>query len=137
MMNVEEHDELRPAYRTLNDPNRLLGLSLGGWVTVAMVGALAYGWLTLSPLGWRANLSVVVIGFGTPATLMLLRESSTVSPGRLVLAVVRWRVRSVDVVGNDDERPVRSRAIRLDTPGLELEQAAAELIWPDELARRS
>jgi hypothetical protein len=125
-MSDHEPQELRPAYRTLNDPSRLLGLSLGGWTTVLVAGALGYGWLMLSPFGWRANLSVVVVGLGAPAALLLLRESSTVSPGRLLLAVLRWRLRSPALVAPSSERPVRRGAIRLDSPPLEIADQAPE-----------
>jgi hypothetical protein len=128
---MEEHPELRPAYRTLNDPSRLLGLSLGGWTTVLVAGVLGYGWLMLSPLGWRANLSVVVVGLGAPAALLLLRESSTVGPGRLLLAVLRWRIRGATIVAASEERPVLRGAIRLDTPAVEIDEPdpEPELPW--------
>jgi hypothetical protein len=125
--------ELRPAYRTLNEPSRLLGLSGGGWLTVVVAGALAYGWLELSPLTWRANLSVVVVGLGAPSALLLLREASTVTPGRLLLAVLRWRTRSSMIVAHSDGRAVRRGAVRLDVaaePWATVD-TDSETWWPD------
>ena len=80
-MNEDQSPELRPAYRTLNDPSRLLGLSLGGWTTVLVAGTLAYGWLMLSPLGWRANLSVVVVGLGAPVDAAVAARVLDRGPG--------------------------------------------------------
>ena len=120
----EDANELRPAYRTLNEPTRLLGLSLGGWAAVIVAGGLGYGWLMLSPLGWRANISVAVIAFGAPAALLLLRESSTVSPGQLLVAVLRWRVHSPTIV----DEPTTRGAVRLDAPA---PAPAAEPAEPD------
>jgi hypothetical protein len=108
----DDSSELRSAYRTLNEPTRLLGLSLGGWVAVIVAGGLGYGWLMLSPLGWRANVSIAVIAIGAPATLLLLRESSTVSPGRLLMSVLRWRLRNPTIV----DEPTGRGAVRLDSP---------------------
>ena len=85
--------ELRRAYRTLNEPARLLGISVAGWLAVLAAGALGYAWLLVSPLGWRANVSLAVIVLGAPVALLLLREQATISPGRLLVAVVRWRAR--------------------------------------------
>ena len=120
----DDANELRPAYRTLNEPTRLLGLSLGGWAAVIVAGGLGYGWLMLSPLGWRANISVAVIAFGAPAALLLLRESSTVSPGQLLVAVLRWRVHSPTIV----DEPTRRGAVRLDTPAPPF---AADVVEPE------
>jgi hypothetical protein len=120
----DDANELRPAYRTLNEPTRLLGLSLGGWGAVIVAGGLGYGWLMLSPLGWRANISFAVIAFGAPAALLLLRESSTVSPGQLLVAVLRWRVHSPTIV----DEPTSRGAVRLDTPASPF---AADVVEPD------
>jgi hypothetical protein len=125
-MTAHDEPELRPAYRTLDDPTRLLGVPLGGWAAILSAGGMAYAWLLVSPLGWRANLSVAVIGLGAPLALGLLREQSTISPGRLLVAVVRWRARPAAIVAPTMERPVRRGGVRLDTPG--------ELPVPDEEA---
>src|SRR4051794_25088893 len=111
-----ERPELRPAYRTLNDPTRLLGVSIGGWVTLLLAGGAGYGWLLISPLPWRVNCSIAVIGLGAPAALLLLREQSTISPARLLGAVVRWRARAALLVAPSPQRPVTRGGMRLDTP---------------------
>src|SRR3954470_16408253 len=111
----EPPGELRPAYRTLNDPTRLLGLSIGAWAAIIAAAGVGYGWLLVSPLGWRANVSLVVIGLGSPLALFALREQTTVSPGRLLVAIAAWRLRSSAVVGVG-EAGVRRGAVRLDEP---------------------
>jgi hypothetical protein len=116
---VTSHDEsreLRPAYRTLNEPTRLLGLPIAGWAALLIGGAVAYGWLKVSPLPWRANFSLVVIGLGAPVGLLALREPGTIGPGRLLRAVLCWRVRPPLAVCPVDEHPVRGGAVRLDMP---------------------
>jgi hypothetical protein len=125
-MSGEGESELRPAYRTLDEPTRLLGVSLGGWAALLLAGGVAYGWLMLSPLAWRANLSIAVIGLGAPLALLLLREQSTISPGRLLAAVMRWRAHPAEIVTPRDGRPARRGGVRLDrAPG---ELAAAEVV---------
>jgi hypothetical protein len=112
----DEHGELLPAYRTLDDPVRFLGISLAGWVAIALAGGLGYGWLLLSPLGWRASMSVAVVGLGGPACLLILREQTTIGPGQLLLAVLRWRLRAPAIIAPSEQQPVRRGAVRLDHP---------------------
>ena len=115
-MTADDRPELRPAYRTLNDPTRLLGLSVSGWAVLLVAGGAGYGWLLVSPLPWRVSFSLAVIGLGAPAALVLLREQSTISPARLLAAVVRWRARPALVVAPSSERPVTRGGVRLDSP---------------------
>jgi len=131
---TEQDAELRPAYRTLNEPARLLGISLTGWIALLVAGGCGYAWLLVSPLGWRANISVAVIALGTPAALLLLREESTVSPGRLLLAVVRWRARAPRIVAVTSERRVRRGAVRLSEAAPAADRRAIDdsLAWPGE-----
>ncbi|RKQ92969.1 hypothetical protein C8N24_2826 [Solirubrobacter pauli] len=125
-------DELRPAYRTLNDPARLLGISVVGWIALLAAGGCGYGWLLVSPLGWRANVSLAVILLGTPAALLLLREESTVSPGRLLLAVLRWRLRPPVIVAPSDDKPVRRGAVCLREPAPEISSNDPSVYWPTD-----
>ena len=119
----DERPELRPAYRTLNEPTRLLGLSLGGWAMLLVAGGAGYGWLLVSPLPWRANFSLAVDRARRAAALLVLREQSTISPARLLGAVVRWRARPALLIAPTDERRVTRGAVRLDAPAPELERA--------------
>ena len=99
---MSEPSELRRAYRTLNEPTRLLGLSLGAWLAVVLAAGAGYAWLLVSPLGWRVNVSLVVIALGAPLALLVLREQTTISPGRLLLAILRWRLRPAEITGVED-----------------------------------
>jgi MFS family permease len=125
-----EQPELRAAYQTLNEPTRLLGLSLGGWAVMGIAGGAGYGWLLVSPLPWRMNFTLAVLVLGAPAALMLLREQSTISPARLLAAVLRWRTRPALLVAPSGERPVTRGAVRLDTVAPEPE---GKLVSVDEL----
>src|SRR5215218_2810477 len=95
---MSEAHELRPAYRTLNEPTRLLGLSLSGWAVVLAAFAAGYGWLLVSPLPWRLNVSIAVILLGAPAALLILREQTTITPARLLAGVIAWRARPARLV---------------------------------------
>jgi hypothetical protein len=113
---VDAEGELRPAYRTLDDPARFLGVSLAGWLAIALAGGLGYGWMLLSPVGWRASMSVAIVCLGGPACLLILREQSTIGPGRLLVAVLRWRLRAPVIVAPIEQRPVCRGGVRLDQP---------------------
>jgi MFS family permease len=133
-VSAHEDGELRPAYRTLDDPTRLLGLPLGGWAAALLAGGAAYGWLMLSPLGWRANLSLVIVGIGAPLALALLREQSTISIGRLLIAVVRWRTRTALITPPTQACRVRRGGVRLDesAPPVVLDELAdIDVPWPN------
>lgn len=125
--------ELRPAYRTLNEPTRLLGLSISAWAGLLAAGAAAYGWLLVSPLPWRANVSLAAIVLGLPTALMVLREQSTITPARLLTGVIRWRLRPALLVAPTHTQPVRRGGLRLDRPRLveEHEDSVAVPPWPD------
>lgn len=131
--------ELRRAYRSLDEPVRFVGISLSGWIALLLAGGLGYGWLLVSPLGWRASVSVAVVALGGPACLLVLRESSTIGPGRLLVAVLRWRARPALIVAPSAERPVRRGGVRLDAPTpaarVELDQPARGAPWPDRSDR--
>lgn len=130
---MSNDSELRPSYRTLNEPTRLLGLSLSGWAAVILAGGAGYAFLGVSPLPWRLNFSAVVIGLGAPVLLLVLREPGTIGPARLLAAVFAWRLRASEVVPPDEERPVRRGGMRLDAP-LELVDTvddAVDLPWTE------
>lgn len=107
--------ELRSSYRTLNEPTKLIGLSLGAWAAVIAAGAVAYAFLAVSPLPWRVNFSVIVIGLGAPVGLVVLREPGTIGPGRLLVAVFAWRLRPAILVPPHADAPVKRGAVRLET----------------------
>lgn len=107
--------ELRPAYRTLNEPTRLLGLSIGGWAVLLAAGGAGYAWLMVSPLSWRLNFTLAVLVLGAPAAVLVLHEQSTITPARLLAAVVRWRARPATLVAPTAERTARRGGLRLDT----------------------
>lgn len=122
--------ELRPAYRTLSEPTLLLGVALSGWLAILAAAALGYGWLALSPLPWRLNASLVVIGLGAPLALLLLREASAISPARLLGAAVRWRTRPSRISGT---QPAVDGAIRLTASPAPVPETSVgdELPWLD------
>ena len=133
-MSEQQASELRAAYRTLNEPTRLLGLSFGAWGWLLAAGGAAYGWLLVSPLPWRANVSLAAIVLGLPLALLLLREQSTITPARLLAGVVRWRFRPALLVAPSRERTVRRGGLRLDRPTdvNEARSVADPMPWPDD-----
>ncbi len=76
--------EVTPNYRTLDEPTKLLGLSIGQWGAVVLAAGFAYLLLLASPFPWRLNVSLIVIFGGGPMVLLLLREQGALSALELV-----------------------------------------------------
>jgi hypothetical protein len=135
---MSEHDnaatEITPAYRTLDEPTKLLGLSVGQWGALAVAGGIAYAVLLASPLPWRVNVSLVAILGGGPLVLLLLRENGALSPGRLFAAVLRWRMRPALLLEVSASALLEDGAVVLDEPldGAGPDESGEELPWPDQ-----
>ena len=127
--------ELVPCYRTIDQPSQLLGLSTGAWATALVCFAAGYGWVTVSPLPFRANFSLAVVFLGAPLILVMLREQTALSPGRVLAAVLRWRTTPM-LLGPPELGAKVTGGVRLDEPAA-AEPAAegAELDWLEEEQR--
>jgi len=127
-------DELVPCYRTIDQPSQLLGLSTGAWGTALLCFALGYGWVTVSPLPFRANFSLAVIFLGAPLILMVLREQTALSPGRVLAAVVRWRTRPT-LLGPPAIDTKIGGGVRLAEPVVAAVAEDADLDWLEDQDR--
>ena len=130
--------EVTPNYRTLDEPTKLLGLSIGQWAAVALAAGLAYLLLLASPLPWRLNVSLIVVFGGAPMVLLLLREQGALSAWQLVSTVFRWRAKPALLLAVDPERPPRGGVVVLDqAPGdVGADEPVEELPWLDLEAKR-
>ncbi len=125
-------DELVPCYRTIDQPSQLLGLSTGAWATALVCFAVGYGWVAISPLPFRANLSLAVIFLGAPLILVMLREQTALSPGRVLGAVLRWRTRPT-LLGAPAIDARIGGGVRLSEPAVtEPAEGAADLDWLED-----
>ena len=127
--------EVTPNYRTLDEPTKLLGLSIGQWGAVALAAGFAYLLLLVSPLPWRVNVSLIVIFGGAPMVLLLLREQGALSAPALISAVLRWRARPALLLAVDPEEPPQGGVVVLDEApaGVGRDELEDELPWLDEL----
>lgn len=125
--------ELTPAYRTLDEPTKLIGLSIAQWAALALAGTIAYGWLLVSPLPWRMNASLVVIGAGGPLILALLREQGALTAPQLFRAVWCWRICPTLLLEADPAAAAERGGVVLDEPAEppDGEPIAEELPWLD------
>ena len=125
-------DELVPCYRTIDQPSQLLGLSTGAWGTALVCFAAGYGWVAISPLPFRANLSLAVILLGAPLILVMLREQTALSPARVLAAVLRWRTRPTLLGAPAIDAKVIG-GVRLAAPATARDgEAEAQLDWLDD-----
>jgi hypothetical protein len=125
--------EVTPNYRTLDEPTKLLGLSIGQWGAVALAAGFAYLLLLASPLPWRVNVSLIVVFGGAPMVLLLLREQGALSAPTLIGAVLRWRARPPLLLEVDPEEPPRGGVVVLDEGPADIgrDEPAEELPWLD------
>ena len=132
---TDTSEELVPCYRTIDQPSQLLGLSTGAWATALVCFAAGYGWVTVSPLPFRANFSLAVILLGAPLILVMLREQTALSPGRVLVAVLRWRTRPT-LLGAPELGAKLTGGVRLGEPaGAEPAGEDAELDWLEDEER--
>ena len=127
------HSEVTPNYRTLDEPTKLLGLSLGQWGAVVLAAGFAYLLLLVSPLPWRVNVSLIVVFGGGPMVLLLLREQGALSARQLTGAVLRWRAKPSLLLAVDREHPPSEGVVVLDEAqvGIGRDELAEELPWLD------
>jgi hypothetical protein len=125
--------EVTPNYRTLDEPTKLLGLSIGQWGAVAIAAGFAYLLLLIKPFPWRVNVSLIVIFGGAPMVLLLLREQGALSASRLVSAVCRWRVKPALLLAVDAEQPPSGGVVVLDEAPVAIggDELVSELPWLD------
>jgi hypothetical protein len=102
-----------PTLRRLNDRERYYGLTWPGWVALAAAGGVLYGAVRISPLGFRATVTVVVLVLAFIASVALALEGQTIGPGRYLLALYRYRRAAKRLVA--PERPDRLGLV-LDAP---------------------
>jgi hypothetical protein len=125
--------EVTPNYRTLDEPTKLLGLSIGQWGAVALAAGFAYLLLLISPLPWRMNVSLIVIFGGAPMVLLLLREQGALSASQLVSAVCRWRAKAALLLAVDAEEPPSGGVVVLDEAPSDIgvDEPVEDLPWLD------
>lgn len=82
---------MTPTLRRLNDRERYYGLSWPGWVAVAVAGGILYGAIRVSPFGFRATVTVVVLALAFIASVALALQGQTIGPARYLLALYRYR----------------------------------------------
>jgi hypothetical protein len=125
-------DELVPCYRTIDQPSQLLGLSTAAWATALVCFGAGYAWVTISPLPFRLNLSLAVIGLGAPLILVMLREQTALSPGRVLAAVLRWRIKPT-LLGPPAIDAKIAGAVRLDEPASpQVAERGVNLDWLED-----
>ncbi len=111
-----------PTLRRLNDRERYYGLTLPGWLAIAVSGAVLYGAVKVSPLGTRATITIVVLVMAFAAVVLAGVSGQALSPARQLLAVLRYH-RAVKRLA-PPQRPDKHGLVLDRTP--ELDPAHAE-----------
>jgi hypothetical protein len=77
-------------FRRLNDPERYYGLTLRGWVGLAVGVGVLYGAVRLSPLAAKPTISITLVLLTLVGGLLLGLSGQAIGPGRLLVAVLRY-----------------------------------------------
>jgi hypothetical protein len=84
---------MTPTLRRLNDRERYWGMTWPGWAAAAVAGAALYATVKLSPFGLKPTVTITALILATIVVLALGVSGQALSPGRHLLAVVRYRWR--------------------------------------------
>lgn len=91
---MNEHNPsslVHPAYRHLDRPVRLAGLSLGQWSQLVAAGVTAWALSRVLPFGTTYDLSIAVTIAGIPVAATFAAGTGRTSPLQTLTAVIRWR----------------------------------------------
>jgi hypothetical protein len=75
-------------FRRLNDAERYYGLTLRGWLGLAIGVAVLYLAVRFSPLAAKPTISVTLVLLTLVGGLLLGLSGQAIGPGRLLLAVI-------------------------------------------------
>ena len=79
-----------PTLRRLNDRERYYGLTLPGWVGVAIAGGLLYAAVKVSPFGTRATITIVVLVLAFAGMVIAGISGQALSPARHLAAIIAY-----------------------------------------------
>lgn len=79
-------------YRSLDDPPKLLGFTIGQWAALISGSLLVLGVVHLAHLPSRAAITLLAFTIGLPAALTYVSESGGLRLGLLLADLCRWRV---------------------------------------------
>ena len=105
--------EVTPAYRTLDEPTKLIGLSMSQWGAVALAGALPTGGCWSRRFLALERLVIVIFG-GAPMVLPCSASRARFRPRKLFRAVCRWRVKPALLLAVEAELPPTGGVVVLD-----------------------
>jgi hypothetical protein len=118
-------------FRRLDDSVTYYGLSWRGWLAVAVAGGLLYGFVRASPFDTRATLSVALIACVLPAMAAFASSGHALGPGRYLVALISWALRSKEYAPRSTALP--DGGVMIDGP-LSVKPTESEVVdWTDGL----
>jgi hypothetical protein len=79
-------------FRSLDDPPKLVGFTIGQWAALICGSLLVLGVVHLAQLPSRAAITLLVFTIGLPAALTYVSESGGLRLGVLLRDLCRWRL---------------------------------------------
>ncbi len=81
---------MTPTLRRLDDRERYWGLTLPGWLAVALAAGVLYGAVQVSPFGVRATITIVVLVGAFCAAVLAGVCGQALSPAEQLVAIVGY-----------------------------------------------
>lgn len=79
-------------FRSLDDPPKLLGFTIGQWAALIAASAAVLALVRLAHLPAKPAITLLTFTVGLPAALAYVSESGGLALGRLLTDMVRWRL---------------------------------------------
>ncbi len=79
-------------FRSLDDPPKLVGFTIGQWVALIAASAVVLAIVGLTHLPGKPAITLLTFTVGLPAALTYVSESGGLKLGRLLADMLRWRL---------------------------------------------
>lgn len=79
-------------FRSLDDPPKLVGFTIGQWGALILASAVALGVVHLTHLPVKPAITLLTFTVGLPAALTYVSDSGGLQLGRLLADMLRWRL---------------------------------------------
>ena len=97
-------------FRSLDEPPRLIGFSIGQWAALICGGLVLLGLVELAAVPTKTAITLAVFTLGLPATLMYVSEAGGLRIGVLLRDAAAWRLASKHLASEGEHDSIAEHA---------------------------